>query len=62
MREEVKTKADLPFALELLLVLVVVVVIIGLQSSRLMKGGGGDFLVSALASVLSVELVITVGE
>lgn len=46
LRAEVKTKAVVPLALELVLVLVVVVDRMGLQSSRLMNAGG-DFVVGA---------------
>ena len=52
MREDVKTNAVLPWALELLLVFVAVVEMIGLQSSRLMKAGGGVFVFSARGTVL----------
>ncbi len=52
VREEVKTNAVVPFALELVLVFVVVVVErMGLQSLRLMKVGGMVFGFSARESL-----------
>ena len=51
VREEVKTKAVVPFALELVLVFVDVVARMGLQSLRLMKVGGTAFVFSARESL-----------
>lgn len=54
VRDDVKTNAVVPRLLEFVLVFVVVVVVarIGLQSSRLMNVGGGDFRLGIVRDVL----------